>query len=174
MKELLAEIPVPPKMIRHFAVVTVIITACIALFADGERRQAMADEVDQQRQQAELRQAEAAQSGPKQYQPPVVRTGGTGSGFGAEGPVDPGGTDTGGGEVAIRTTGGSGGFTHAGAYDYGALPPDVVALRQGKLPPKTIGPAWQPPKKVPTERDRQNLLRSAEERAGPATEARTQ
>ena len=33
--------PIPAKIYRHFAVVTIAITLCIAMFADGENRQAL-------------------------------------------------------------------------------------------------------------------------------------
>ncbi|MFM5907401.1 MAG: hypothetical protein ACKOPO_07440 [Novosphingobium sp.] len=171
MKELLKEIPVPPKMIRNFAIATVLITGIIAMFADGERREAIAQEVEDQRQQIALQEAEAQKLGPKEYKPPVIAPAGTGAGFGSEGPVDPGG-DGGGGGGAAPSSSGAGFTAAAGAYDYGTLPPDVAALRQGKLPPKMIGPAWQPPKKVATDNDRSALLRAAEDRAGQATPAR--
>ncbi len=50
---------IPPKMYRHFAVVTVLLTACIAMFADGENRQAVADYHAQQQRQTELRRRSA-------------------------------------------------------------------------------------------------------------------
>ena len=56
-------IPVSAKMYRHFAVVTVTITTCLAIFADGENRQALAEEVAARQQQNELRAAEQEKSG---------------------------------------------------------------------------------------------------------------
>ena len=41
-------------MYRHFAVVTVAITACLAIFADGENRQALADTVHEKNQQQQM------------------------------------------------------------------------------------------------------------------------
>lgn len=46
-------------MYRHFAVVTVSLTFVLAIFAHGESRSAMAAELDEQQQQAELRQQSA-------------------------------------------------------------------------------------------------------------------
>lgn len=40
--------PITAKMYRHFAAVTVAITVTLGIFANGEGRQAFADEVDQQ------------------------------------------------------------------------------------------------------------------------------
>lgn len=37
--------PVSANMYRHFAIITVVITACLALFVDGENRDAMAEQV---------------------------------------------------------------------------------------------------------------------------------
>lgn len=47
-------IPVSARMYRHFAVATLSITACLAMFADGESREALADQVSR----ADMRQAE--------------------------------------------------------------------------------------------------------------------
>lgn len=49
---------VSPKMYRHFAGLTVVATLLIAVFADGENRQAFAEELDAQKRAAE--QAERA------------------------------------------------------------------------------------------------------------------
>ena len=47
-----------PKLLRHFAIVTVVITSCIAMFADGENRQALADTVHTQQVRNSARLAE--------------------------------------------------------------------------------------------------------------------
>ena len=60
----IAKPPVPVTMYRHFAVVTVALTFALAIFADGENRAAMAEELDEQQQQAELRQQSAEMVGP--------------------------------------------------------------------------------------------------------------
>ncbi len=52
-------IPVSAKMYRHFAVITVSVTACLAMFADGENRQAIQGHLAQQQRNIELRKAEA-------------------------------------------------------------------------------------------------------------------
>lgn len=52
------------KMYRHFAVVTVCLTAGLAIFADGESRQAVADEISAREDQAALERAEVAKFGP--------------------------------------------------------------------------------------------------------------
>lgn len=60
----IAKPPVPVTMYRHFAVVTVCLTFALAIFADGENRTAMAEELEDQQEQAELRQQSADMVGP--------------------------------------------------------------------------------------------------------------
>lgn len=52
-------LPVSPKLFRHFAVITVVVTACVAMFADGEGREAIAAQVAERQKQNELLVAEA-------------------------------------------------------------------------------------------------------------------
>lgn len=52
-----------PKIYRHFAVFTLVITVLMAMFADGENREAMADEIRSREQQAEVQTASAAKFG---------------------------------------------------------------------------------------------------------------
>lgn len=63
--------PVTPQMYRHFAVLTIAITAAVALFADGENREAMASEIRPQT-------APAPAPTPAQ----ITRKDGRGGGFG--------------------------------------------------------------------------------------------
>ena len=53
------------KLYRHFAAVTFALTLCVALFANGEARQVAGGVVDDQRQAAKLRDAEARKFGTK-------------------------------------------------------------------------------------------------------------
>ena len=55
-------IPVSPKLYRHFAVATVAITACLAVFADGEQRQEIEQVVASRQQQNELQAKEREQA----------------------------------------------------------------------------------------------------------------
>lgn len=52
-------LPISPKLFRHFAVVTLVITCCIAMFADGEGREAMAAQIDERKKQNDLLVAQA-------------------------------------------------------------------------------------------------------------------
>jgi hypothetical protein len=52
-------IPVDAKMYRHFAIATVMITGCLAVFASGENREALADTIESQQRQVEVQQAQA-------------------------------------------------------------------------------------------------------------------
>ncbi|HEY6814433.1 MAG TPA: hypothetical protein VI168_02725 [Croceibacterium sp.] len=47
---------IPPKMYRHFALVTVLLTMAVAMFASGENRQATAAQIEERRQQEEFEQ----------------------------------------------------------------------------------------------------------------------
>lgn len=53
-------IPVSPKLYRHFAMATVMITACLAVFADGEKRQEIEDMVASRQQQNEAQAEQEA------------------------------------------------------------------------------------------------------------------
>lgn len=52
-------IPVDAKMYRHFAIATVLITGCLAMFASGENREALADTIEAQQRKVEVEQAQA-------------------------------------------------------------------------------------------------------------------
>jgi len=51
-------IPVDGKMYRHFAIATVLITGCLAMFASGENRQALAESIESQQRNVEAQQVE--------------------------------------------------------------------------------------------------------------------
>ncbi len=161
MKELLEAIPIPPKMYRHFAVITVLITGCIAIFADTENREAISNEIDQQQQQAALRSADAKNQTPVKYDPNRFKT--SGNGFGVEGAVEPPGGDSG-----ARPTSGRQGLNSAQTYDTNMFPPGMETLPQGKLPQTRTGPRVKPPK-MPTTDEKARFERAAEERAGAPT-----
>lgn len=55
-----------PKIYRHFAVLTLAVTALMALFADGENRAAIAEEIQTRQQRAEMREANAKKFGKKE------------------------------------------------------------------------------------------------------------
>ena len=55
-----------PRAYRHFAVITLCVTALMALFADGENRAAMAGELHSIRQRNELKQANSEKFGKKE------------------------------------------------------------------------------------------------------------
>lgn len=56
-------LPISPRMFRHFAVITVAITGCVALFADGEGREAIASELAARQQKNQVLIAEAEKVG---------------------------------------------------------------------------------------------------------------
>ena len=60
---------VPPKMYRHFALVTVALTAGVAMFADGENREARATQVEERAEPGAAPQQGAA----KVAEPAIAR-----------------------------------------------------------------------------------------------------
>ena len=125
------------KVYRHFAAVTFAITLCVAMFANGEARQVVDEEVANQREASKLRQADAKKFGAKQIGD--RRSGiGTRSGFGSD--YDPG-------YGAASNSGGSRPNTYSRGYPDGigvasvgpqsaqpvaVLSPDEVALLSAK------------------------------------------
>jgi hypothetical protein len=171
MKEIIASIPVPPKMYRHFAVITLLITACIAIFADGERREAMADEFAEQQQRQALREADATQNGPKKIvADPTFKRGG--GGFGSEGVADPGGSSAQGQSVGVATADGRNEFQVAQRHDMGVLrQPGAMDLSTGPyLPPQSKKGQKSPLRKQPSMEERRRLLEAAAARAGTASD----
>lgn len=81
---------VSPKLYRHFAIITVVISATVAMFADGHRRDAIAEGIAKREQHAALTQQDRDKSGPRQVGSPPPQGGSWGSdspaGFGA--PMD--------------------------------------------------------------------------------------
>lgn len=62
----IAKPTVPQKAYRHFAVVTVVVALLLALFANGESRQAVAEEMAQRDEQARLERISAERArGPR-------------------------------------------------------------------------------------------------------------
>ena len=71
------------KLYRHFAAMTVAITLCVALFANGEARQVVGDELSQEREATRLSAANTKKFGAKQIGD--RRSGiGTRGGFGSD------------------------------------------------------------------------------------------
>ncbi|MCW1383377.1 hypothetical protein OLX02_11150 [Novosphingobium sp. KCTC 2891] len=90
---------IDPKMYRHFAALTLVISISVAIFADSDQEESIAAQVQQQEHQAELKRQETEKAKPK----PVLvdaRGGGWGSESGDFGaPMDSGGSD--GGSVVV-------------------------------------------------------------------------
>ena len=115
------------KLYRHFAAVTFAITLCVALFANGEARQVVGDDVDDQRQAAKLRDAEARKFGVKKLGD--NRSSGSRASFGSD--FDPNyGAST--GSRAVRSS-----SADAGSGQYG-LPP--VGNAPTVAPPDVLSP----------------------------------
>lgn len=72
----IAKPPVPYKAYRHFAIITVVVTGLLALFASGENREVVADRIEQQEREAHLRAVSAERTG----RPRIGRRDATGQG----------------------------------------------------------------------------------------------
>lgn len=78
-------VPISPKLLKHFAGITVALTLLIALFAGGENAQ-LAEELAAREQQNQLARTDAEVNGPKRLiEPPEPRSAG---GWGSAGPDD--------------------------------------------------------------------------------------
>ncbi|GGD50117.1 hypothetical protein GRI62_06960 [Erythrobacter arachoides] len=117
----LSKPPIPLKMYKHFAVVTLTLTAGIAMFADSDNREAMAQQVEDHQQDAELGRASAERVGSGELERRDLEGGGA---FGNE--------DAGYGEpgMIVRPVGRSGGRRRPGATTRIAIPgytPEQIA-----------------------------------------------
>lgn len=167
MKELLASIPVPAKMYRHFATITIVITACIALFADGERREAIGAEIRADQKRQEMRALDAQRNGP-------TRLGGTeqfnrGSGFGEE--------SSGGGDVGSINPE-QGGEPGSPSAQFRPMGQDMTSRPPGYFDPATglpkagqIAPPRPKALKKVTPAEMEKLKNASESRAGAPTQA---
>ena len=68
---------VTAKMYRHFAVITVLVTGTLAIFADGGNRAAVAEEIREHEQKRELKQASVEKFGKPKLITSSANTGGS-------------------------------------------------------------------------------------------------
>lgn len=97
---------ITPKMYRHFAIITIALSGTIAMFADGDRRTAIADDIAQRQQKAELKREEAKKFGPSEVGtlPQEGGSWGTDSQGGFGNPIDTSGAN--GGSAVFSNSGG--------------------------------------------------------------------
>lgn len=184
MRRIAPAIPVPKNMFRHFAVVTVLITACIALFADGERRDAIGAEIGAQKQKTAMVNAEAGSLGPNKTSTKKVY-------YPAQGGGGDGDSNSGGGDPMVNPVGVTQHIADDGTYrmahdnDYGRAdynpaapsgPPGSPEIRQGMTssvrigtPRKRTGSGANPATSAPTEAQRNAIYDEGFRRAGPPT-----
>lgn len=103
MSRIARTLPVSPQMYRHFAVITVAITICVALFADGETRATVVDEVEKQQTRNELVEHEVNKLGVRRNALGGLKVKARGSGWGSDG--GGGGGDFDGGGSAMMPNG---------------------------------------------------------------------
>ncbi len=82
----IAKPPIPIKMYRHFAIITIAITLLLGFFANGENSEAVVAQIEEHQQQAELERISAERTGAnneltlRDGTPPNVSDGGGGGG----------------------------------------------------------------------------------------------
>lgn len=153
-------------MYRHFATITIVITACIALFADGERREAIGAEIRADQQRQAMRAADAQRNGPTKIG--AERKVYSGSGFGEENSgsggdtsINPDQSEPGANPTQFRPTRHEVATMPPGYFDPATGLPKAGQI--GRLPPKT--------EKKTTPYDLERLKNAGEARAGAATQA---
>lgn len=121
------------KMYRHFAVITVALTLTLALFADGENRQAVAEEVERVERENELARAEAEKLGaPKLFRRAPEQSGG--GSFGPDTDASYGAPmDNGGGNVTRVQRSASMPVTSGELIDLGLSEEELAALTPEQL-----------------------------------------
>lgn len=169
MSRISTALPIPKGMYRHFSVITLLATACMAIFADGERRQSISDEVNAQNQKAELRKAEAEKNGVQSVAVKEQRYGPRG-GWGSDGIVsaDPG-ADA---QSQVFSIGdGNGGIRAAERGDLGVFGPLSKAdIKAGRIPlPKASLSQRRRQDTSPTPAQRAALDRVMSSQAGAPT-----
>jgi hypothetical protein len=87
MRRPVQSLPISPKLLKHFAAVTVVLTALIALFAGGEQSQ-IAQELAEREARNQLAQTEAKTVGSKEVADDAPRR--AAGGWGSAGQEDPG------------------------------------------------------------------------------------
>lgn len=60
-------LPISPKLFRQFAIGTLAITACLAMFADGEGRQAIEQQIEKRQERNKLITTEAKALGARKF-----------------------------------------------------------------------------------------------------------
>ena len=133
MRRAAPPLPISPKLLKHFAAVTLVLTASIAMFADGESREAITSQVDMRTARNQLLETEAEKLGTKKLKAhltikdnrraylPFADEGQTNE-FGAEGGGAGGGSGS--GARGPRRPGGPGGPAHMepGKFDVRQIP----------------------------------------------------
>jgi hypothetical protein len=191
MRRATPTLPVTPVMLRHFAVLTLVITSCIAIFASGENREF----VDHQVQAKSAKTNAAPAQVGKARQPTVIsglniaagtQLGGAAGGSdyverGVSAGEDSGGGGEGGGSGEASGGGESAGFGRTegpqmagpmAGMPPGSSPPPSANQNQGPPPgagPPQKGPPKPQPQRKPTAQEIDRMLAAARERSGSAS-----
>ncbi|HNJ47954.1 MAG TPA: hypothetical protein PK479_05955 [Novosphingobium sp.] len=132
MRRAAPTIPVSPKLLKHFAVVTVVLTAALAMFADEGSRSAIEGEIKDRQDYNEARAIEAQKLGPRKLAGGLNDNRGD-SGFGGEeaGPSGGSGSYGGGSRQAPRGP---------RSQEAGLVPPPNLPMQPGATVTVRSGP----------------------------------
>lgn len=161
-----------PRVFRHFAVITVAVTACIAMFADGENREALAGPIEQRIARNHQLQAEADKLGKRRLGATELRLREEGTSYLPFAENVPTGDQIQGGPSGGGPAGGSG--PAQGVDDPRSLAPgagEIAMGADGRVKAGSGKPvaAKGPSAKRPSGEDVEALVQAAQRRAGAAT-----
>jgi hypothetical protein len=184
MRRVAPAIPVTPRLFRHFAIVTVVLTSCLALFADGENQAAIAESIKTQQTKSAVRKAEQEKLGSRKLIATKTRTRASNNDVpvdSARPPASGGGYDP--YELAepefrdFRQTGrarsaGAAGYAAVAYQDAGSDMAGAIGPDGGPMLGPQTGPAKGPQKgkakrpQPPTQEEIEAMLAASRERSG--------
>ena len=156
-------LPVSPKAFRHFAAITVAITVCVALFADGESREALSAGIEARQDRNALLKTEADKLGTRHFAARQLHLRDSKRSYLAFAPDDPENAEN----FGTPMDGSDTDFTGGGRR---APPPPPPGMGPGAVPPglpATVAKqVVQRPPPRPSEDQIQSLIAASRQRSG--------
>ena len=150
MRRAAPPLPLSPKLLKHFAAITLVLTASIAMFADGESREVITEQVDMRAARNQLLETEAEKLGTKKLKAHLALKdkGRAYLPFAEEGQANEfgGGMDGGGGGARISSGPGGPAQVEPGRFDARRIPklpmtPGASITVRGATADELPGPA---------------------------------
>lgn len=172
MRRATPTMPVTPVMLRHFAVLTLVITSCIGIFASGENRESAEQQLKPRTSNSAASQAKSAPANPPKIIGGLIIGAGTrlGPSPDAGGYFDSeGGGGSGSGETSPYQGSETGNVTPMGPPP-GLQSPHLATASQG--PPPGVGRNQRkgrpnpPPLRQPTAQELDRMMAASRERSG--------